>query len=108
MRDDFGTGYSSLSYLRSFPFDKIKIDRSFTQGSVERHQSPLAIVRAIVEPRPEPQHDLHRRRRGDNAAAARSFRSVGCMEMQGYLFSQARPAHEDLPPVSAERPAQNS
>jgi EAL domain-containing protein (putative c-di-GMP-specific phosphodiesterase class I) len=45
--DDFGTGYSSLSYLRSFPFDKIKIDQSFVRGLGEREDS-LAIVRAII------------------------------------------------------------
>jgi len=45
--DDFGTGYSSLSYLRSFPFDKIKIDRSFIQD-LSNGTEPLAIVHAVA------------------------------------------------------------
>jgi predicted signal transduction protein with EAL and GGDEF domain len=46
--DDFGTGFSSLSYLRSFPFDKIKIDQCFIAGLAEGNQESLAIVRAVA------------------------------------------------------------
>ena len=88
--DDFGTGYSSLSYLQRFPFDKIKIDRCFVNDIVESEGS-TAIVQAVV-----------------NIAAARNMtttaegvetepqrevlRVLGCTEMQGYLFSAAKPA----------------
>jgi len=46
--DDFGTGYSSLSYLHAFPFDKIKIDRTFV-GGIETNQHSIAIVRAVID-----------------------------------------------------------
>jgi len=88
--DDFGTGYSSLSYLRSFPFDKIKIDRSFVKDLADRPDS-LAIVRAIsglgrslnistTAEGVETKDQLDR------------LRAEGCTEVQGYFFSAARPA----------------
>jgi diguanylate cyclase (GGDEF)-like protein/PAS domain S-box-containing protein len=90
--DDFGTGYSSLSYLKRFPFDKIKIDRCFV-SDIDAADGSSSIVRAVV-----------------NIAAALNMTTVaegvetetqrallhelGCTEMQGYLFSAAKPAAE--------------
>jgi EAL domain-containing protein (putative c-di-GMP-specific phosphodiesterase class I) len=90
--DDFGTGYSSLSYLQRFPFDKIKIDRSFV-NDLDEPGGSSCIVQAIV-----------------SIAAARRMtttvegvetktqqelvRALGCAEMQGYLFSPPKPVAE--------------
>ncbi|WOH79125.1 EAL domain-containing protein [Bradyrhizobium sp. BEA-2-5] len=90
--DDFGTGYSSLSYLRSFPFDKIKIDRSFVKDLAQRPDCG-AIVRAIS--------GLGRSLNITTTAEGVEtedqldwLRAEGCNEVQGFLFSAARPAGE--------------
>jgi diguanylate cyclase (GGDEF)-like protein len=104
--DDFGTGYSSLNYLRSFPFDKIKIDRSFI-GDLAANADCEAIVRAVtglgsslgmtttaegVETRDQ----------------LEKLRAEGCTEVQGYYFSAPRPATEIpalMAAVAALKPA---
>jgi diguanylate cyclase (GGDEF)-like protein/PAS domain S-box-containing protein len=90
--DDFGTGYSSLSYLRSFPFDKIKIDRSFVQDLAHRPDC-LAIVRAISGLG----RSLNITTTAEGVESAEQLdwlRAEGCNEVQGFLFSPARPAGE--------------
>jgi len=103
--DDFGTGYSSLSYLRSFPFDKIKIDRSFVRELPENHECG-AIVRAVaglgqclgVATVAEGVETLDQLAR---------LRQEGCTQMQGFLFSRPAPAAEirRLLAAGAERDA---
>jgi diguanylate cyclase (GGDEF)-like protein/PAS domain S-box-containing protein len=90
--DDFGTGYSSLSYLRSFPFDKIKIDRSFVSELATREDS-VAIIRAVT--------GLGRSlgivttaEGVENDAQLELLRREGCTQAQGYLFSMPRPASD--------------
>jgi diguanylate cyclase (GGDEF)-like protein/PAS domain S-box-containing protein len=90
--DDFGTGYSSLSYLRSFPFDMIKIDRSFV-ASLGRGQGAEAIVRAIVQL--SRAFDLELIAEGvEMPEHAAWLAQEGCFLAQGYLFSKPLPAHE--------------
>jgi EAL domain-containing protein (putative c-di-GMP-specific phosphodiesterase class I) len=90
--DDFGTGYSSLTYLQCFPFDKIKIDRSFVKDVTENKGS-LNIVRAVAAlangmgmtttaEGVETQDQLDR------------IAAEGCTEMQGFLFSRPIPERE--------------
>lgn len=88
--DDFGIGYSSLSYLRSFPFDKIKIDRSFI-ADIEHNRDNAAIVRAMaglgaslgVETTAEGV---------ETPEQLAILRECGCSDIQGFLVSTPQPA----------------
>jgi diguanylate cyclase (GGDEF)-like protein len=90
--DDFGTGYSSLSYLRSFPFDKIKIDRSFIQD-LSNGAEPLAIVHAVAG-LAKSLNMISTAEGVETSEQKEILRALGCTEMQGYLFSHARPAKD--------------
>ena len=86
--DDFGTGYSSLSYLRLFPFDKIKIDKSFINDVAARDES-LAIIRAIVALANA--LGMSTTAEGvESTAQVAKLRDVGCTQIQGYVFSPPR------------------
>jgi diguanylate cyclase (GGDEF)-like protein len=90
--DDFGTGYSSLGYLLSFPFSKIKIDRSFIAGLSDKKES-RAIVRAVANLA----RDLKMIATAEGVETDQQLEQVrilGCTEMQGYLFSRPLPAAE--------------
>jgi diguanylate cyclase (GGDEF)-like protein/PAS domain S-box-containing protein len=99
--DDFGTGYSSLSYLRSFPFDKIKVDQSFVRD-LGSDRDAQAIVRAIVS-----------LGKGlgvtitaegvETEAELSCLRTEGCHEGQGFLFSRARPNADIVSLLKAQR-----
>jgi diguanylate cyclase (GGDEF)-like protein len=90
--DDFGTGYSSLSYLHRFPFDKLKIDRSFIRD-LDSGENAAAIVRAIVHLG----HSLGMTANAEGVetgAQADFLRTEGCEEVQGYHLSPPLPAAE--------------
>jgi diguanylate cyclase (GGDEF)-like protein len=90
--DDFGTGYSSLAYLSSFPFDKIKIDRSFVKD-VARRPDSAAIIRAITGLAST--LGICTTAEGVESVEELDWlRAHGCGEVQGYLFSAAVPAAE--------------
>ena len=90
--DDFGTGYSSLSYLRSFPFDKIKIDQSFIRELATRDDA-RAIVRAVATLGAN--LGMETTAEGvETSEQLASLRRLGCTEVQGFLFSAAVPAAE--------------
>jgi diguanylate cyclase (GGDEF)-like protein/PAS domain S-box-containing protein len=101
--DDFGTGYSSLSYLRSFPFDKIKIDRSFVRDVASNTESQ-AIVRAIVSLGSS--LGITITAEGvESERDADKLRAEGCTEAQGYFFSVPRPQAEILGELRRRRVA---
>ncbi len=89
--DDFGTGYSSLSYLRSFPFDKIKIDRSFMRDLKSKGDS-IAIIKAVISLGQS--LGMSTTAEGiETEEQLAAVRDQGCNEVQGFLFS---------PPISAQ------
>jgi diguanylate cyclase (GGDEF)-like protein/PAS domain S-box-containing protein len=101
--DDFGTGYSSLSYLQSFPFDKIKIDRSFIKDLESGNENALAIVSAVVQLG----SSLGMATTAEGVETADQLeivRSRGCTEIQGYLLSPPKPAQQ-IAEYCVSRPA---
>jgi diguanylate cyclase (GGDEF)-like protein len=88
--DDFGTGYSSLSYLRLFPFDKIKIDRSFIED-IDKKDDCSAIVRAMASLGSE--LGMVITAEGvETVEQLRLVREHGCNEVQGYFFGRPCPS----------------
>src|SRR3989440_2645887 len=90
--DDFGTGYSSLTYLQSFPFDKIKIDRSFVKDITENTGS-LYIVRAVAALA----NGMGMAATAEGVETTEQLATIaaeGCTQMQGYLFSKPLPVAE--------------
>jgi diguanylate cyclase (GGDEF)-like protein len=99
--DDFGTGYSSLSYLQSFPFDKIKIDRSFVHNLASNKNS-TAIIRAVTALG----NSLGMTTTGEGVETQEELECLleeGCTEAQGYFFSKPIPAREVLTLLSEQR-----
>ncbi|VFR43761.1 diguanylate cyclase/phosphodiesterase (GGDEF & EAL domains) with PAS/PAC sensor(s) [plant metagenome] len=87
--DDFGTGYSSLSYLNRFPLDRLKIDQAFVRGMLDS-ATDLAVVKAIIELG----HELGLRVVAEGVEReeeAQALCSIGCDELQGYLFGRPMP-----------------
>jgi EAL domain-containing protein (putative c-di-GMP-specific phosphodiesterase class I) len=90
--DDFGTGYSSLSYLRSFPFNKIKIDQSFVRDMTANKES-MSIIRAVTGLG----LSLGMKTIAEGVETAEQLdrlRNEGCTEVQGFYFSHPLPAGE--------------
>jgi diguanylate cyclase (GGDEF)-like protein len=92
LMDDFGTGYSSLAYLRSFPFDKIKIDRSFVRDMPHREDC-RAIVRAVAG-LAESLNILTVAEGVETAEQLEMVRAEGCHACQGFLFGKPMPEAE--------------
>jgi len=90
--DDFGTGYSSLSYLRSFPFDKIKIDQTFVRDILDDADA-LAIIKAVLDLGAS--LGITTTAEGvESAEQLDELRRQGCGEIQGYFISRPKPAAE--------------
>lgn len=101
--DDFGTGYSSLSYLRRFPFDKIKIDRSFIRDVT--HPDAAAIVKAIVALGSHLKMEITAEG-VEGMEQLQAVRAERCTQVQGYFVSKPLAASEVLPFI--QRPRANA
>lgn len=100
--DDFGTGYSSLSYLRSFPFDKIKIDQSFVR-SMAHSQDSISIVKAVIEL----SENLNMTTTAEGVETEElldMLRDIGCTEAQGYFLGRPMPAADAAALLADEQP----
>lgn len=97
--DDFGTGYSSLSYLHRFPFDTLKIDRSFVNTMLENPES-MVIVRAIAGLATNLGMDIVAEG-AEEAAEVAELRKLGCLYCQGYYFGRPTPAAQASALVAA-------
>ncbi|MDE4539338.1 EAL domain-containing protein [Pseudomonas sp. ITEM 17296] len=96
--DDFGTGYSSLGYLRSFPFDRIKIDKSFVHDMCDSREA-MSIIRAITEL----SNSLMIKATAEGVESEEQMRRLaaeGCSHFQGYLYGRPVPASERLKQVA--------
>ncbi|HEK1769562.1 TPA: EAL domain-containing protein [Pseudomonas putida] len=92
--DDFGTGYSSLGYLRSFPFDRIKIDKSFVHDMCDSREA-MSIIRAITEL----SNSLKIKTTAEGVESAEQMERLaaeGCSHFQGYFYGRPAPASERL------------
>ena len=99
--DDFGTGYSSLSYLHRFPFDTLKIDRSFISTMTEKREN-LEIVRAIIALT----HTLGMKVVAEGAERAEEvtlLRQLGCDYVQGFYFARPVPDTEAEALLAADK-----
>jgi diguanylate cyclase (GGDEF)-like protein/PAS domain S-box-containing protein len=101
--DDFGTGFSSLSYLRSFPFDKIKIDQIFVRD-LAANRDAQAIIRSIVS-LGQGLGVTITAEGVETEAELSCLRAEGCHEAQGFLFSRARPHDEIVALLKAQSDA---
>lgn len=102
--DDFGTGYSSLGYINTFPFKKIKVDRSFVSGSQVGKKSD-AIIRAVAEMGATLQMDIVAEGL-ETIEQVQAVRAAGCTHGQGYYFSRAVPDYLAAMLLTQEREAE--
>jgi diguanylate cyclase (GGDEF)-like protein len=100
--DDFGTGYSSLSFLRTFPFDKIKIDQSFVRSMTDSEDA-ISIVRAVIELA----QSLNMTTTAEGVETLELYqmlRESGCTEAQGYHLGRPMPIADALALIESEKP----